>query len=79
MTRGGKNLMILGIASAIIATATTSISLMIYHNSGDIYLDRSRPEFLPDEEETKEEEKPEYEFNKSGTITKEVLNEYLKI
>ena len=73
--------MILGVASVIVAAATTGVSLALYHNSGDIYLDRSRPGFLPDEEEISEEEKKdeeEYEFNKSGIITKEVLDEYLE-
>ena len=51
MSSGGRKLIILGIASALIALATTGISLAIYHNSGDIYLDRSRPGFLPDEDE----------------------------
>ena len=83
MTRGGKNLILLGVLSILIALMTTTISLLVYHNSGDIYLDRSRPGFLPDEEEiTKEEEKKEkeeeYTFQRSGKITAEVLEEYLE-
>ena len=54
--RGGWNLIIMGLISIVIATATTGISLAIYHNSGDIYLDRSRPGFLPDEEEIEEDD-----------------------
>lgn len=77
---GGKRLVILGVVSAAIALATTGVSLAIYHWSGDIYLDRSRPGYLPDEEEieegTKEEE--EFEFSKSGPITGEILDEYMK-
>ena len=46
---GGRNLLILGIISVLIAVTTTGVSLAIYHYSGDIYLDRSRPGFLPDE------------------------------
>ena len=59
---------------------TTIVSLVIYHNSGDIYLDRSRPGFLPDEEEIEEESEKEeaYDFEKSGPINKEVLEEYLE-
>ena len=78
--QGGKNLIWLGIFATLIAIVTTGISLMIYHNSGDIYLDRSRPGFLPDEEEIEEESEKEeaYDFEKSGPINKEVLEEYLE-
>lgn len=77
MSSGGRKLIILGIASALIALVTTGISLAIYHNSGDIYLDRSRPGFLPDEDE-KDDDDPieEYTFDKSGEFTEEVLKEY---
>lgn len=79
MIKGGRNLVILGVVSALIALATTSVSLAIYHWSGDIYLDRSRPGYLPDEEEIEEEVKEEdFEFSKSGIITGEALDEYLK-
>ena len=78
MTSGGRNLVILGLASVVIAFLTTGISLALYHNSGDIYLDRSRPGYLPDEEEIEqgEDEKDEYVFNKSGVINDAVLEEY---
>ena len=80
-TRGGRNLVLLGLISTLIAMSTTGVSLAIYHNSGDIYLDRSRPGYLPDEEEIEDddEEEPEveYELGKSGKVTKEVLDEYL--
>jgi hypothetical protein len=81
MSKGGRKLIILGITSALIALATTGISLAIYHNSGDIYLDRSRPGFLPDEEEIEEAEKePQntYTFSDSGAITDDVIDEFLK-
>ena len=81
MTHGGRNLVILGIASTMIALATTGVSLAIYHNSGDIYLDRSRPGFLPDEQEIKQEEQKEeeeYSFEKSGKLTMQVVEEYLE-
>lgn len=79
MSTGGRNLVILGVASALIALATTGVSLALYHNSGDIYLDRSRPGFLPDEEEI-EDTKPEdeYSFERSGAITADVLEEYIE-
>ena len=77
MSRGGRNLIILGIASALIALVTTGISLAIYHKSGDIYLDRSRPGFLPDEDE-KDDDNPieEYVFEKTGAFTEDVIKEY---
>ena len=79
MNRGRWNLVILGVAAILIAAVTSGVSLMIYHNSGDIYLDRSRPGFLPDEEEIEEEteDEEEYNFSKTGPIDLTVLEEYL--
>ena len=78
MTVGGRNLVILGIASVVIAFLTTGVSLALYHNSGDIYLDRSRPGYLPDEEEIEQDDnvKDEYVFDRTGTINDAVLEEY---
>lgn len=80
LTRGGKNLVILGVVSILLSVITTGASLAIYHNSGDIYLDRSRPGYLPDEEEIEEEDKEEeeYSFEKSGELTTETIEEYLE-
>lgn len=80
MTQGGRNLVVLGLGSILVAFLMTGVSLAIYHNSGDIYLDRSRPGFLPDEEELEQEEivEEEYNFNKTGKLSGEVLEEYLK-
>ena len=78
---GARNLVVLGILASVIAILTTSISLMIYHNSGDIYIDRSRPGFLPDEEEIEEKEQEKesaYEFSENGEISTDVLKEYLE-
>jgi len=74
------NLVILGVSSVVIAICTTGISLAIYHSSGDIYLDRSRPGYLPDEGEIEEgeERESEYVFEKTGKINREVLDEYLE-
>ena len=79
LNRGGRNLIILGVAAVLIAAITSGVSLVIYHNSGDIYLDRSRPGFLPDEEEIEEEteDEEEYSFSKTGPIDLTVLEEYL--
>lgn len=82
MTRGAKNLLILGIISILVACTTTGIALAIYHNSGDIYIDRSRPGFLPDEEEIEQrndsEKEESEEFGEKGEITVDVLEDYLK-
>lgn len=79
MTKGGRNLLLLGIGSIAIAVVTTGVSLTLYNTSGDIYLDRSRPGFLPDEKESSEDQqtKDSYKFPDSGTLDKAALNEYL--
>ena len=82
MNKGGWNLVILGVMATLIAAVTSGVSLLIYHNSGDIYLDRSRPGFLPDDEEIEEDnndtDEEEYKFNKTGPIDLTVLEEYLE-
>ncbi len=78
MRAGARNLVLLGLAATLIAAATTGMSLAIYHNSGDIYLDRSRPGFLPEEDEEAEEAPTKYEMEKSGKIDKKVIEEYLE-
>ncbi|MBR0480447.1 hypothetical protein IJJ46_01315 [Candidatus Saccharibacteria bacterium] len=74
-----RNLLILGVASMGIAVATTSISLVAYHDSGDIYLDRSRPGFLPDEDEIDQQQgqKKDYSFDSSGDLNPDILQTYL--
>ena len=77
MSHGARNLIILGLSATIIAFITTAISLTIYHNSGDIYLDRSRPGFLPDEKEAVKEADA-FRFDDSGLIDQKNLDEYLE-
>ena len=70
----------MSLVAILIALSTTGVSLAIYHNSGDIYLDRSRPGFLPDEDEIEDDankQKFDYELEKNGEITAEILDEYL--
>ena len=68
--KGGRNLLLLGIIATSIAFLTTFISLKIYHDSGDIYLDRSRPGFLPEKEEVeKDEDSDSFLFSDSGLLT----------
>lgn len=79
MSRGGKNLLILGLAAIVIAILTSSISLIVYHQSGDIYLDRSRPGFLPEESEIEETKKTtNYEFPENVNLTEKVIDNFLE-
>ncbi len=79
MTRGGRNLIILGIGALGFSIFTTGVSLAIYRATGDIYLDRSRPGYLPDEEEaTSEPEAVNFVFPETGPIDRSELDEYLK-
>ena len=81
MNKGGRNIVILGVLSVAISVVLASVSLILYHNSGDVYLDRSRPGFLPDEEEIEDDskiEKTDFEFSDSGNITAETIDEYLE-
>lgn len=73
-----NNLLILGLAAIAIAVVTSGISIFVYHASGDIYLDRSRPGFLPDKEEEKEPDKETYKFPDTGSVDKSTLSTYLK-
>lgn len=81
MDRGAVNLVILGVLSTVIALTTTGVALAIYHNSGDIYLDRSRPGYLPDEAEIEldelEPEEEEYELDKNTNVTEAEISEFL--
>ena len=73
--------MIMAAVSIFITLCLTTVSLAVYHYSGDIYLDRSRPGYLPDDTEVQIEEEAEegdYNFEKSGPLSAEVLDEYLK-
>ncbi len=78
MSSGGRNLMRLGLIATLITILTTTISLAIYHNSGDIYLDRSRPGFLPEKHEVKSDDQPEktYSFPESGNLDSKTLEEF---
>lgn len=73
---GGRNLVLLGLAATFIAIITSGISLYLYHSSGDIYLDRSRPGYLPEEKE--EDTDTDYVFSDTGAIDATVLEDYLR-
>lgn len=78
-SRGGRNLILMGFSAIVIATVTTSVSLLIYRLTGDIYLDRSRPGYLPDEEEASEEvNETNFVYPDSGELDMHELDEYLR-
>ena len=75
---GGRNLMILGVAAAAIALVSTAVSLHIYRETGDVYLDRSRPGYIfEDEKHDTDDDKKEL-FSADGEINSGVLDQYLK-
>ena len=78
---GRTNLVILGIGAIVAAILTSAISLYLYHNSGDIYLDCSLPEAdCPSARSDSEENNRDniYIFPETGNIDERVLDEYLK-
>ena len=74
--KGARNLVILGVSATLIAFLTTFVALKFYQGTGDIYLDRSRPGYLPEKKEEEDEEK--FQFQDTGEVTKEVLKDYLE-
>jgi len=80
LTRGGRNLAILGVGAILFTGIATAVSLAIYRMSGDIYLDRSRPGYLPDEEEVTagSADNSNYSYPDSGPLDKAELDQYLQ-
>ena len=81
MNKPNYNLSILGLAAILIATLTTVISVLIYHYSGDIYLDRSRPGFLPDKVEAEAADnakKESYSFSENIELNRDNIDRYIK-
>lgn len=75
---GGRNLMLLGIGSVVVALITTSISIFIYRYTGDIYLDRSRPGYIAEGEKHDDEDDGDEDFSNEGVVDKKALEEYLE-
>lgn len=76
--RGGRNLIILGFSVTVIAIISTAISLHIYRETGDVYLDRSRPGYIfEDEKHDTDDDKKEL-FSADGEVDASVLDQYLK-
>lgn len=80
MHSGRRNLILLGVTAFLITAVATTVELYIYRVSGDIYLDRSRPGYLPDETEAEEETeaKSSYTYSDTGALDRKELDEYLK-
>lgn len=75
---GGRNLILLGLISIIIAVTTTAVSLFIYRATGDIYLDRSRPGFIAEGEQHNEEDDSHEVFPNEGPMNQEAFDKYLE-
>ena len=75
---GGRNLMLLGIGSVVVALITTSISIFIYRYTGDIYLDRSRPGYIAEGEKHDDEDDGDEDFSNEGVVDEKALEEYLE-
>lgn len=76
--KGQRNLILLGVSAIGVTCITLAASLFMYRDSGDIYLDRSRPGFLPEEGEVKEEKQEvDFVYPDSGNLDEAELDEYL--
>jgi len=76
---GRRNLIILTIVMIILPIITVVVSLIYYDLSGDKYLDRSRPGFMPDKpDDSDDANKPVDKFSEDGPNNQEVLDEYLE-
>lgn len=74
--RGGRNLTILGFGAVLIALITTSISLYFY-SKGDIYIDRSRPGYISEDEKHNDADDKKEDYSNEGAITEKSIDEYL--
>ena len=75
---GGRNLLLLCLISIVLTSILTWISLLIYRSTGDIYLDRSRPGYISEDEVHDTADDGKEKFSSDGEITEEVLDEYSK-
>ena len=74
---GGRNLILLGLGAIAIALFTTSISIYFY-SKGDIYIDRSRPGYISEDEKHDDSDDRQEKYSNEGAITEKSLNEYLE-
>ena len=76
--KGGRNLVILGLVAIVIVIISTSVSLYIYRASGDIYLDRSRPGFISDDDISEPIYDSVRHFSSDGDVNAGMYDEYLR-
>lgn len=74
---GGRNLILLGLGAIVIALFTTSISIYFY-SKGDIYIDRSRPGYISEDEKHNDNDDRQEKYSNEGAITEKSLDEYLE-
>ena len=75
---GGRNLIIMCFLATTVALTTTAISLTIYRATGDIYLDRSRPGYIAEDEKHNVEDDSKEMFSSEGAVTAKDIDEYLE-
>jgi hypothetical protein len=73
-----NHLLILAATLLLAPLVTVTISLAIYNLSGDKYLDRSRPGYMPDQSEQTDAAAGTPAFSDSGPIDREALDGYLQ-
>ncbi|MBQ6394460.1 hypothetical protein IJH97_01775 [Candidatus Saccharibacteria bacterium] len=79
LSRGSRNLILLGLISILIALTTTGISVAIYHYSGDMYLDSSRPGHLPEkkDDQSEDESTAKYTLPDTGPVDDKTIDDFL--
>jgi len=77
---GRYRLAIFGVVAILIALVTSGVSLFVYTVSGDIYLDRSRPGFISDNDSSFENDETSQTnvFPPDGPITVGTIDDYLR-
>jgi len=70
-----KNLLVLTILMLIIPAITVAASLIAYDLSGDKYLDRSRPGFMPEGDDSDDAGDV---MSEDGPVNREVIDNYLE-
>jgi hypothetical protein len=65
------------ILSIFLALISTIIGLLIYKLSGDIYIDRSRPGYISDQEKNENDGADDaYSFSSDGEVSRKDLDEF---
>jgi len=70
-----KNLLVLTLLMLIIPAITVAGSLIAYDLSGDKYLDRSRPGFMPEEDDSDDTSEI---MSEDGPVDRQIIDKYLE-